>query len=307
MNHISSIQCTNTIITVASWEERFLLGMNQLIETIRPSNVLMFHFKEYADWSSDNRMQVSEVCERNGIKLQGNMELSFSAPLESWKELVGQIRQSLVPGELITLDVSTMPREVIWSICHVLSQQQTPLQYVYHMPQENGYSGWLSRDPGRPRIIYRLAGIQHLGRQTALILQTGYDVERVKQLVRFYEPDKLLLGLQTGDQFQNVEQNRKKHEAAFAKSKDTDLFDVDGYSLNESYHELKMRIEPLLEKYNIILSSLGPKIGALSLFMVKRTFPEVAMSYAPSNEFNRDYSKGIGALIHGILERDLEK
>lgn len=300
MSQTSSLQHTEMVITVASWEERFLLGMKRLIETIQPSKVLMFHYKEYADWSNDNRRQISNLCNENNITMEGDIELSFGSPLDSWKTLVAQIG-NITSTELITIDISTMPREVIWSICHVLSQKQVSIQYVYHRPKGNGYGDWLSRDPGRPRLLYRLSGIQHLGRPTALVVQTGYDVERVKQLVRFYEPKKLLLGLQTGEQFDNVKRNREKHKSTFKKHRDAEMFDVDGFSLNVNFDIFVKFTEPLLEKCNVILSSLGPKVGALSLFKVKQKLPDVAMSYAPSNEFNREYSSGIGDCIHGML------
>ena len=302
MGQPSSLQLNNTIITVASWEDRFLLGTNQLIEKFKPSNLLMFYYKEYAEWSSDNRSKVTELCKKNNINLFNITPFSFGSPLASWKVLVEKVNQVIEPNVKIMLDISTMPREVIWSVCNILSQHKIYPDYVYNKPQKNGYGKWLSRDPGRPRFLYKLAGIQHLGRKTALVIQTGYDVERVKQLMRFYEPDKLLLGLQTGGQFENVKKNRQKHEDAFLKHKYIDLFDVDGYSSSNSFDMFSKKTESLIKDYNVILSSLGPKVGALALFMVKQKFPEVAMSYAPSNEFNKEYSKGIGACIQGNIE-----
>ena len=151
-------------------------------------------------------------------------------------------------------------------------------------------------------MLYRLAGIQHLGRPTALIIQTGYDIERVKQLVSFYEPDKLLLGLQTGKQFNNVKQNRETHTKAFQGHRNTETFDIDSYSLDKNCDAFIAKTKNLLETHNVILSSLGPKLGALSLFKVKLALPDVAMSYAPSNEFNREYSEGIGDCIHGVFD-----
>lgn len=302
MSQTSSLQHTNSIITVASWEERFLKGMNQLIKKITPSRILMFYFKEYSDWTNENRRHVTNLCNEKGIELIKDKELSFSSSFESWKTLIAEVMEFIVPGELITLDITTMPRETIWSVCHVLSQQRCTIQYTYHKPQrEEGYAEWLSRDPGRPRILYKQAGIQHLGRQTMLVVQTGYDVERTKQLERFFEPDVVLIGLQTGDQFGNLGQNRQKHETAFSSRRDIELFDVDGYSLESIYKVLGDKITPHLDKYNIVLSSLGPKVGALALFKIKQDYPEVALCYAPSNEFNREYSKGIGDCIYGIM------
>lgn len=304
MGQTSSLRHTNAIITVASWEERFLLGMNQLMEAIAPSRILMFHYKEYSDWSNEYRVQVSKVCDKKGIELKKDKELSFGSPLESWRTMVAEIEGVIEPGEDITLDITTMPRETLWSICHMFEPYRINVQYTYHRP--DGYGDWLSRDPGTPRILYKQAGIQHLGRPIALIVQTGYDIERLKQLERFFEPDKVLLGLQTGDQLENPEQNRQKHEKAFSTRRDIELFDVDGYSLKSIYHVFEGKITPLLDNYNIVLSSLGPKVGALALYKIKQEYPDVALCYAPSNEFNREYSKGIGDCIYGILNAKVQ-
>ncbi len=300
MSQASSLQKSDTIITVASWEERFLKGMKRLIEDVKPTTIIMFYFGEYDKWSRSNIDSLSKLCSERNIKLQdGASPLSFDSPKETWNELGKQVDAWVLPNDLITLDISTMPRVTIWSICHVLGKKKAAIQYAYNKPGE--YGDWLSRDPGRPRLLYRLAGIQHLGRPTALIVQTGYDVERTKQLVRFYEPQKLVLALQTGEQFDNPAQNREKHKNAFDKHRGVEMYDVDGYSLQHIRDKLLEIIRPLLDKYNVILSSLGPKIGALSAFAVKQELPDVAMSYAPSREYNRKYSTGIGDCIHGTL------
>jgi hypothetical protein len=306
MSQTSSLQKCDTIITVASWEERFLKGIQSLIEVVKPSKIIMFYFAEFAKWSQSNRDSLASLCSEKNITLPDNLSpLSFSFPKETWNELRKQIDPSVKPNALITLDISTMPRVTIWSICHVLELKKATIQYVYNKPGK--YGDWLSRDPGRPRLLYKLAGIQHLGRPTALIVQTGYDVERTKQLVRFYEPQKLVLALQTGGQFSNPALNRDKHRDAFDKHRGVEMHDVDGYSFLQMRDKLMEITKPFLNKYNVILSSLGPKIGALSAFAVKRSLPDVAMSYAPSNDFNLEYSSGIGECIHGTLESVSEK
>ena len=305
MSLTSSLQKSDTIITVASWEERFLEGVQRLIESVKPSKIIMFHFKEYAEWSQSNRDSLSKLCSAKNIELQDDVPpLSFRSAEGTWNELGKQVGTCVLSNALITLDISTMPRVTIWSICHVLGKKKAAIQYAYNKPGQ--YGDWLSRDPGCPRLLYRLAGIQHLGRPTALIVQTGYDVERTKQLVRFYEPQKLVLALQTGAQFDNSGKNREKHKDAFDKHRGVEIYDVDGYSFQKTRDHLMKITHPLLDEYNVILSSLGPKIGALSAYAVKQDLPDVALSYTPSKEFNRGYSSGIGDCIHGILNIDSE-
>ena len=303
MSPISSLIRTNTIITVASWEERFLLGTTKLVDTISPAKILMFHYDGvFAEWSKENRDTITALCSDKGIELVSDKILSFSSPSNSWKLLLSEVAAEVSRKELVTLDISTMPRETIWTICHALKHNNSTIQFINNKPRsENGYGEWLSRDPGRPRILYRQAGIQYIGRKTALFIQSGFDVDRTKQLVRYFEPDIVLLGLQTGEQFENVIQNRQKHENAFAKRHNVEMFDVDGYSLEDCFNTFETQIQRFTGEYNIIISSLGPKIGALALYKLKQCHPDIALCYAPSNEYNHDYSRGIGDCIYGIL------
>ena len=51
------------------------------------------------------------------------------------------------------------------------------------------------------------------------------------------------------------------------------------------------------------MSSLGPKPSAIALYRLKKKYPQTSLAYTPSNEFNRDYSYGIGEKCTGQLEQ----
>jgi len=51
---------------------------------------------------------------------------------------------------------------------------------------------WLSRDPGKPRFVFKMSGLTKLGQPTALVILTGFDVQRTEQLIRFFEQPSLL-------------------------------------------------------------------------------------------------------------------
>jgi len=303
MNLTYSLVQTDYIVTVASWEERFLRGMSDLLREVNPKIIVMFFYKdkEFAQWSAQNRENLKSNCKRLGIEVIEH-ELTFASPSDAWRIIGSSLADiPMNPGD-VTLDISTMPREAIWSICHVLRSKQASLQYTYHRPEK--YGDWLSRDPGRPRIVYKQGGIQHLGRLTALVIQTGYDVERSKQLVRFFEPAKLYLGLQTGEQYGNIEQNKNKHLSAFTRHGDMTSFDTDGYSLAGTVDSLKKHVAPLTEEYNVVIASLGPKVSALGLYVFKMSHASVALCYAPSNDVNRAYSTGYQDRLAGYLAMD---
>lgn len=297
-NNDNLISQADILITVASWEERFILGFERLLASVKPNRVLMFYYKEYKSWSEENLMRSAQYCENERVQLFEE-ELSFTSLPESWKRLVKLLLREVTAGVNVTVDITTMPREVIWTICGHLAIKCSEIQYVYHLPE--GYGDWLSRDPGRPRIVYKMGGICTLGNSTTLVVLTGYDVERTKQLIRFYEPEDIFLGLQVGEQFESAKRNRTEHKEKLTRNKNIRWFDINGHSVKESLASLEKYVSPFLNEKNIILSSLGPKVGALALYRFHQLHPKTAISYAPSNEFNKEYSHGIQKTIAGTL------
>ena len=47
------------------------------------------------------------------------------------------------------------------------------------------------------------------------------------------------------------------------------------------------------------MSSLGPKLSAVALYQIHKLHPSTALAYAPSQEYNREYSTGLGETFYG--------
>ena len=140
------------LITVASWEERFLLGAERITSDLPIRRVLMCYYREYADWTQENRRKVEELWKNRGVQVE-TTEISFAEPARTWHTLhtrlfVPEVRQ-FVP----IVDITTMPRDTLWTALCLLRQPNVATSYVYHRPRTYD-SEWLSRDPGRPRLVY---------------------------------------------------------------------------------------------------------------------------------------------------------
>lgn len=290
---------SDVIVTVASWEERFILGLEGLIKNTQSKYVLIFSYAEYDPWSKDNIEAASELCKVNNVTLVSH-KLNFATPLKTWKTVIPAVEEIIKKQTTVTLDISTMPREVIWIICDLLNTKAVKVQYAYHRPKEYA-EDWLSRDPGTPRFVYKLSGVCKLGLPTTLVILSGFDVERAKQLVRFYEPEALIIGLQVGSQYENLKRNRSKHKDGFSRNKEIKWFDVDGFFLEKSMDALETCIGEIVNKSNVILTSLGPKISSLAILKYHLKHPQTSIAYAPSNEFNKDYSHGFKDTIYNNL------
>lgn len=288
-----------TIIIVASWEERFILGIENDIQKYRPKNLLVFYYREFANLSNNNRNKLKKICRSKKINFHEH-ELSFNDPAFSWKVTEGILEKFNFSSKKVLVDFTTMPRDLIYTIFYFLEKLKFEIEYIYYRPEAYNKE-WLSRDPDMPRLVYKHSGITLLGQKTVLVITTGFDLERTEQLIKFFEPWLILLGIQKGAQFNNLDLNVQKHMKYIERLKseaNIENFNMDAYSDDNGYEELEGRIKKYLDK-NIILSSIGPKPSAIALYKVYKKYPQVALAYAPSKEFNPDYSHGIGGSIWG--------
>jgi len=286
------------LITVASWEERFKLGVNKLISQYKPTEIIVYYYFEYKDWSQSNRNYISKVSADLSVKYS-EYELSFDGYIDTWKSLE-KITGCISEGVDIIVDISTMPRDTIWSIFYILNKKINFFNYVYYKPKSYN-KDWLSRDPSKPRLQLMQSGIFGLDKQTLLIIATGFDPERTEQLVNFYEPRKTLLGIQVGDQFENNLRNSDEHHSLEYADTNVTKFDIDAFSDDRGYAALEEKVNTYKNDYNILLASLGPKLTAVSLYEIWNKHQEVALIYAPSKEFNKEYSSGIGGCYEGKI------
>ena len=140
------------------------------------------------------------------------------------------------------------------------------------------------------------------GRPTMLLIVTGFDWERTAQLIRTFDPAVVRLVMQKGLQFGNAKRNRKAHEDYFGGRRgDLEKVDVDAYEGDHGFETVRTIVAEYSRRYNVLMASLGPKPSAVALYRVQRLFPATALVYSPSNEYSRDYSRGIGRVIVGSL------
>jgi hypothetical protein len=291
------MRSTDLMITVASWEERCWLGFQRDMEKFNPTRIRLYFFKEYTDVTAANRQKIIAYCSEKGIAVE-SYKLTFENPAASWHTLYDTLTDTALAGKRVVIDITTMPRETIWTVLNLLEEVGAIIEYVYHQPERYN-DEWLSRDPGRPRLVYKLAGEAKLGKPTYLLILTGYDLARVKQLITFFEPRQTWLGVQVGNP-----KWKAAYEDEFGTPPGIELFDVDAYQKDRGFSAIEKQLHPHLNDANIVMSSLGPKLSAIALYQLHKKYPETALAYAPSNEVNPQYSVGIGERFLGRIDVD---
>ena len=265
------------------------------------SDLLMFYYAEYEDMTEENRNEAKRRCKERNISFE-QVRISFGDPIGTWRAINDTVSQR--PGVEAIVDCTTMPRDTLWICLQLLRQQNAVVQYAYHLP--NSYDpSWLSREPGRPRLVYGLSGIASIGRPTCLVIATGFDPERTRQLIWHYEPRVILLGFQSGQQFNNDIQNVARHRDTLTgeyREFTVIEFELDAYSHDHGEANIATEVTRFTETHNIVMTSLGPKLSAIAMFALHVRVPEIGLVYAPSHEFNENYSSGISILRRGTVK-----
>ncbi len=290
----------DVIVAVASWEPRFALGMERTLAACATRRVLLYFVREYGTRTTAAREKLQSVMENYPDVECDEHEIEFGSPSAMWRLLEEDLGPRQMAGRRVLVDLTTMPREVIWAALFWLEAAGAAVKYVYNRPCTYA-EDWLARDPENPRLVYKLAGALEVGRPTALLAVTGFDENRCRQAIEFYEPSRVLLATQRGNQFGNDVRNIGRE---FNQSNvRIERVEVDSYCADHGYGALRGHVEELTQTHNVVLCSFGPKPSAIALFRLQREFPQAALAYIGCKEYNTEYSVGLGEAIDGMMPR----
>jgi len=284
---------------VSSWEDRSVLGCERILKDCQIENAILFNYKEYNEETTSNRKKLSKLFSENNSTLK-EIELSFYDPAATWKKIFKSINELSIIGKNVLIDISTMPRDAIWTIIDLAKFNKADVSIVYHTP--NTYSTkWLSRDHKKPQIVYKMGGITNIGMPTKLLIVSGFDIERIVQIINYYEPQHVLMGVQKGTQFNNQSLNTDKVKERFQTYRDFTIFSIDAYKKDFGFTEIENALASHIEESNIILNSLGPKLSAVALYKIHEKYEHTSLAYTPSGQYNLKYSVGYKDTIYSKL------
>lgn len=277
-----------TLIIFASWEDRFLLGLkNNLSNFKHIDRVCVFYFTEYGHLTQTNRAAMSDVGPKEMV------ELRATDAVFSWQVCVQKVKELSESSEKLLVDFSTMPREIMWYILWEAREANAVLECVYYSPDDYG-ADWLSRDPRAPRMAFKLSGLADPSKRTALLVTTGYDIQRVWRLVHWCEPDRLMVGVQEGGRFERSKDVMRDAQREFGKTEGWDVFGLNAFADDFGESKIVDRLRSVASTHNVILASMGVKLTALPLYKIQQRDDNMGLVYAPAGEYSVSYSKGIG-------------
>lgn len=292
----------NLLMMYPSWEERSVLGFERDIEASSVDKLILF---ENANPINSSRIapiiaRIEEKCNDRRI-VYDKISLEFGKA-SVWGAL-NNLVSSFNSDDCVKLDICTMSRNLIWALLFFLKEKVKTVDIVYHQP--NSYSDqWLSRDAMLPRLLYKHSGIVSIEKKTLLVILTGFDVERTKQLVYFYNPSKVVLLIQKPNRLDNNVRNTSllHSDECDKMGVRTSVELIDCYGEDWGYEVIEKVVAENLSDYNIVVSSLGPKLSSISVYRTFIKHPEIALTYIPCREYNENYCEGIGDSFESVIQ-----
>lgn len=280
------------LVTMGSWEYRFLGGLENLITSKMVVGVTIIYSKAFLTRTHDNKLKARKIILDAGLELI-EVEIDFEDQVKSYLSIEEHLNSLENKLTTVKVDISTMPRELIWLLFTLAYDNHNEIDWVYYPPKTYDKQ-WLTRDPDLPRIALRKSGVTRYGKQTALIVITGFDVARTLKAISYFEPGHISLGIQVGAQYENLKRNADDQKTQLKPElSNIHTFDIDAYSSDHGVQKIIELVTSLLPTYNVLLTSLGPKPSAVAVYKVALQIPEVGLFYIPAREYNESYSEGI--------------
>jgi hypothetical protein len=287
----------NVLILCPSWEERSWLGFERNCCELQINKIVVIKKFNQTNLSiiDDCVEQIKSYCDHKSIEFV--VYEWFDDPVKTYS-LINSLLESISDNDFFHLDITTMPRDIIWTLLSVFNQRDNSVEIRYYQP-ESYCDTWLSKEPFSPRLLLKHSGLIEFGKQTCVVIITGFDVDRTKLIVTKFEPQKVVLCSQTGTQYKNETRNSKSIHEKVCRDlgvTDVDHKEIDSYAEDFGKNAISEIVKSLLQSYNVILTSLGPKPSAVAAYLTYIEYPMIALCYVPCREYNKHYCMGLRQL-----------
>lgn len=289
------------LITVLGWEQRYISGLIDISSLYDLEHVYLICFKDYLYMNNmgENLRGTIQLIEELNIT-HNVIELEYEDSVYNWHVLHSFFNTSDFKN--ILLNLTTIPRETIWTILFFLKNYVSKVNYIYYKPDSYDKSeGGLTKNHKQPRLLFKHSGLFDIDKKLIILIVTGFDHNRADLLVEHFEPEKVIFLSQSGKQYENMARNSGVSFSGAYENTIIENVEFDSYDIINSHRIINELINDH-ENYNLIISSQGPKISAISTYMSYLDNKQLALAYVPAREFSGNYSVGINLTpISGII------
>lgn len=227
--------------------------------------------------------------------------LDTSNPIKTADALLHGLRNMpTAPPKSVVVDVTTFTHEAVLILFRLLKARDMLPRTLFLYCCAKSYSGddppekkWLSRGVGQVRSVLGYPGKMRPSRKLHLIVLTGFEVERVSELIRRYEPSVISLGyadspephaaLHQPSNSASLAQLRAIHGPAME-------FSFDCYDPGKTKLAILDRAKATPE-HNIVVAPLSTKLSTIGAALAASESEDIQICYAQALIYNhQNYS-----------------
>ena len=298
-----------------SFEDRCLALPAEIVtsdETEKQVVVLDFSGYENVDPYLANRATIIQSLSAAKCSTR-TFSVSLASPLGGRRQLEEVIEEEC-PAKVV-LDISTLPRNYLFTICHLLAESKINTTIRYYKPDM--YGGQLSRGVRRVQAIPGFEGDAGGMGTTILVLILGF--EGYKSVYAWEQLGASTTVALIGDppykqDFLDIAE-RNNAELLHRLGDRADVRSLHTFDPIIAHNQLLQLYEDLLRQYGkveITICPLGTKPQSLAAFAFAYQHPRVSVAYVSSLiYYTSDYSKGfnrnhVEVSLQSLLRREAE-
>ena len=279
------------LLLCASFEDR-CLSMYEYLDQNNVSKAGIFYFEQFLESSSKNINKLKSKFNAESYKLDYSSPTSIADSVMSF--LSNMESNQHKPN--IAIDISTFTRESLLIILRYLVIKKDSFSNIYIFYRFASVSPYLSDGVVSIRSVLGYMGNISINKPTHLILLSGFEYGRAREIIDILEPDFLSIGYGgkntsiTSDLYKlNLEFTRKL--MAYYSSEYICKFE---YSLKDPISVKKeiLNLASSKPEYNTLVTPLNNKVSTVGVALAAIENSNIQLIYAQMAEYNEsNYSQ----------------
>lgn len=273
------------MLVCASYEDR-CLSVSESFESSHIDSLCLLYFGKYHNLS---RVHIEKYKEKFNVR---SYEMDISRPTTTADALIDYF--SVVLGEVehpnVVVDISTFTRESLLITMRYLQVNKEKLGDVYIFYRVAEASTQLSEEVVEIRSVLGYMGNFTSERPLHLILLSGFEYERAKEIIDNLEPDYISIGY--GDKEKSISVSSYEHNKEFTDKLlgyySPELIKVFCHSLKDP-NEVRKDLKNIIESRgdcNVVLAPLNNKLSTVGAGLAAIDNPSVQVCYAQVGSYN---------------------
>ncbi len=296
MKYLSAIEGLATLpekidyfLMCASYEDRTLTFYDHIKDS-RIDKFKMFYFKEFLTYTEEN---IKKYESKFNIS---KYILSMSSPISIADSLMDCF-SDLDKKSNVVIDISTFTRESLLIILKYLNLNCEKFSEIYLFYRCANVNPDLSSIVKQIRSVLGYMGEIEEYKPVHLVLLSGFEISRAKEIIDTIEPDYISIGF--GDKDRSIstglfEINKEFTEKIISYYRNEEVLNIFNHSLIDIY-EVKNTILKLVEKnpdHNFLVVPLSNKLSTVGVGLAALENSKIQLCYSEVENYNiENYSQ----------------